>query len=451
MDEKRLLFKQILAAKYIARFLGIGIKRLQFSRHLQFCMVLGFLAAWTLGQAVVRIAVTGSPLAGMLESIYSVVLGLLCVCAGVVLLYCLGAPRDFLAVCSGLTKISLTNAAGEIPILLSRAPVGHGRGERWEFESYGVPLSEFNDNAEEIESALDVALVASDTGSNGRRVVLTVVPHPGPWPKLLPWDVSKCPEKPSMVVLGENRGEPVFYDFGVMPHLLVAGTSGSGKTVLFKSIILQLLAKGAQAILIDFKLGADYSEAWQNRCTFIMKDDEMVEILETVHAEMTRRLTLFRGIRNIEVYNSICTSQEKLNRIVVCFDEVGEALEKESGMSKEQKAYKDRASYLLSSIARLGRAAGVHLLLATQRGSAEVLSGQIRSNIRAVCGIANENLSILTLGNANASKRIPKTAVGRFLLDDDVTVFQGFYSEFEEEDFRRAGCTIPCQYIDFKR
>lgn len=148
---------------------------------------------------------------------------------------------------------------------------------------------------------------------------------------------------------------------------------------------------------------------------------------------MERRLDLLHeaDCPNIDVYNA---KHEALPRIAVCFDEVAEALEKSSGMSKADKERKEQISYLLGSLARLGRAAGVHLLLATQRGSAEVLSGQIRSNVQAICGIANENLSILTLGTADAHKRIPKTARGRFLREDG-TMFQSHYCTFEESDF----------------
>lgn len=368
----------------------------------------------------------------MTVALYRTALVIIFFGVGLVLLWVVGTPEKFCKIAFALSTVSLTNAAGEIPVLISRSSTKNA--EIWEFEAYGIPLSAFNDAIEKLESALDIAIIAADTGSNGRRVVLTVVPHPDPWPEILPWDKSKLPEKNSVVALGENRGQPIYNDFSVTPHLLLAGQSGSGKSVLLKSIMQQFLLKNWQVYLVDYKRGTDYGRVWESHCTFVTEDDTLLELLESVKTEMERRLDLLHetDCPNIDVYNS---KHEPLHRIAICFDETAEALEKSSGMSKETKERKEQISYLLGSLARLGRAAGIHIVLATQRGSADVLSGQIRSNIQAICGIANENLSILTLGTADAHKRIPKTARGRFLREDGV-MFQGYYSDFDELNFQ---------------
>ena len=89
-------------------------------------------------------------------------------------------------------------------------------------------------------------------------------------------------------------------------------------------------------------------------------------------------------------------------------------------------------------IARQGRAFGIHLILATQRPDANILSGQIRNNIDCrVCGRADTILSQIILDSTVAAEQIPKDKAGRFILHD-VTVFQGFWV-YESNIFKEGG------------
>ena len=106
-------------------------------------------------------------------------------------------------------------------------------------------------------------------------------------------------------------------------------------------------------------------------------------------------------------------------------DEVAEVLDK-TGLSKEQKEQVAQVESRLATIARQGRAFGIHLILATHRPDANILAGQIKYNIDCrICGRADNVLSQIILDSTDAADRIPKTSRGRFLLDDG-TVFQAF-------------------------
>ena len=120
----------------------------------------------------------------------------------------------------------------------------------------------------------------------------------------------------------------------------------------------------------------------------------------------------------------------KLKRIIFACDEIAEVLDK-TGLSKESKELVSQIESKLSIIARQGRAFGIHLILATQRPDANILSGQIRNNIDfRVCGRADNVLSQIILDNTEASDKIPKESQGLFVAHDGV-VFQGYL--FDEQ------------------
>ena len=129
-------------------------------------------------------------------------------------------------------------------------------------------------------------------------------------------------------------------------------------------------------------------------------------------------------------------SGEHLNRLIFACDEVAEVLDK-TGMDKAQKERIGQIESKLATIARLGRAFGIHLILATQRPDANLIPGQIRTNLGCrICGRADSILSQIILDSTAAADQISKEVRGRFLLQDG-TVFQGYW--FDEREFERLG------------
>ena len=105
---------------------------------------------------------------------------------------------------------------------------------------------------------------------------------------------------------------------------------------------------------------------------------------------------------------------------------IGCHLANKASINKEQKEQVAQVESRLATIARQGRAFGIHLILATQRPDANILAGQIKNNIDCrVCGRADNILSQIILDSTDAADRIPKTSRGRFFLHDG-TVFQAF-------------------------
>ena len=147
--------------------------------------------------------------------------------------------------------------------------------------------------------------------------------------------------------------------------------------------------------------------------------------MSSVVEELERRKKdyLAHDVRSLPEY------REKVNRefprIVVACDEVAEMLDK-AGKTKERKENIEKIESYLSTIARQGRAFGIHLFLATQRPDANILNGQIKNNMDIrICGKADATLSTIILGDGKADTEIPKDAQGRFIMPDGTSHMRG--------------------------
>lgn len=194
---------------------------------------------------------------------------------------------------------------------------------------------------------------------------------------------------PLEVAIGrDSSGKPVVADIAKMPHMLVAGTTGSGKSVMINSMIMSLLMrttpKQVRMIMIDPKRVefSCYNGLPHLYVPVVTEPRQAASALQWAVSEMERRLKLFEraGAREIKVYNSMCVSgklaeldnpPEPLPYLVVIIDELSDLM---------MVAGKDVEASIVR-IAQLARAAGIHLVIATQRPSANVVTGLIKSNI----------------------------------------------------------------------
>ncbi len=188
---------------------------------------------------------------------------------------------------------------------------------------------------------------------------------------------------PSTCILGKDLyGNDHICDVKDLPHMLVAGATGAGKSCCINSIIVSLLYKASpdevRLILIDPKRVelSVYAGIPHLMLDEIVCDvDKAIRALNWAITEMQRRIDFFQemGYRNIEDYNADCqiTGNEKIPRIVVVVDELADL------MQVGKKAVEDA----INRIARLARAVGIHLILATQRPSVDVVSGTIKNNL----------------------------------------------------------------------
>ena len=326
-----------------------------------------------------------------------------------------------------LKSIGLINKAGMAPTLIrKKTDVENSNVTVWTFRNNSIPLKTWEDKRAEIETTLGVTIARMTYGKGNQRVILYTILAESALPDLLPWQDNYLSSKSFVLMLGQSYTGPVSVNLADIPHILIGGSTGSGKSVLLKVLILQSLEKGARVTIADFKGGVDYPPAWRGRCSMCCDEKHLLALLDAYITELEARKEEFgrTGQPNLDTYNRV--NGVNLQRFILACDEIAEVLDK-TGMTKQQKELIAQIEGKLSLIARQGRAFGVHLILATQRPDASILAGQIRNNINLrICGRADNVLAQIILDSTDAAKEIPKDGKGRFILHDG-TIFQGFW------------------------
>ena len=339
-----------------------------------------------------------------------------------------GTPLGSKQINENLWRIGLVNHAGEAPLLVRKYRVKGSKITVMEFASNGIPRSEWTDKQEKIETALGVHIIKVEEGKNKKQLCVYTVSGDCRLPQTIEWKGSYLSGKDFELVLGQSMVGKVTVDLAKIPHILLGGSTGSGKSVLLKLLLMQSLKKGAAVYIADFKGGVDFSPVWHTSCNIVMEETALLNVLTEMVDELENRKIILRqsGCANIGEYKE--RTGNPLNRIIFACDEVAEVLDK-TGLGKEAKELVTKIEGKLSVIARQGRAFGIHLILATQRPDATILAGQIRNNIDyRVCGRADNVLSQIILDNTDAAGKIPKDAQGRFLTQEGV-VFQGYWMD----------------------
>jgi len=197
------------------------------------------------------------------------------------------------------------------------------------------------------------------------------------------------------IPLGRDvNGNYIIHDLTKMPHLLIAGATGSGKSVCLTAIISTfLLTRGPdqlRMLMIDPKMVelTGYNGVPHLQCPVVTEMDKVVGALRLVLQEMERRYTLFSklGVRNLDGYRMRMADEpnaEKIPYLVVIIDELADLM----------MTSPDDVESLLCRLAQMGRASGIHLIIATQRPSVDVLTGLIKANVPARIAFAVTSLT----------------------------------------------------------
>lgn len=200
--------------------------------------------------------------------------------------------------------------------------------------------------------------------------------------EMLDSDIFQNSKSPLTMILGKDIvGKPFITDLKKLPHLLIAGTTGSGKSVGINAMILSLLYKNSpdnlRLVMIDPKMleFSMYNDIPHLLTPVITKAADAINALANMVSEMERRYTLMSKTKtkNIENYNEKAQKEgyDTMPYIVVVIDELADLM-MTSGKDVE---------YSIARLAQMARASGIHLIVATQRPSVDVVTGLIKANL----------------------------------------------------------------------
>lgn len=341
-----------------------------------------------------------------------------------IILIRLGTPCIAKKIERSLLNIKFNDCIGNVPELLSVT-----KEEEiviFEFYSSTVPQSKYLDFKDELETALNLQILAIEQGKDKRHVLIKSISTKCRLPDIAEWDDSYLSQEEFELLIGISQFGKESIDINLTPHILSGGGSGSGKSNFLKLLLVQCIKKNAIVKICDFKGGVDYPDIWHEKCTIITTPESMNEQLTDILTVLEERRQLLIESKHPNIYEYNKVSSKKINRIIIACDEVAEVLDK-TGLDKEQKALINQIESKIAKIARLGRAFGIHLMFATQRPDKEILKGQIKDNIGyRICGRADKILSQIILDNTDGADMIPQDAQGVFLTNTKV-LFKAFY------------------------
>ena len=313
-----------------------------------------------------------------------------------------------------------------------------------------ISVGEWRKNQERLETALDCTILQINNKGSKKIIEITALSSDYKLPSLIEWEDSRAPEGESRMAVGECVMGQVAFDLNKTPHVLVAGETGSGKSVILHVLLWQMILKQAKVIMLDFKGGVEFGLDYEEYGEVITDRDQAAEVLEDLVKENQMRLELFRKHRakNIAEYNKRTDSH--LCRIGVFCDEIAEMMDT-TGVPKKEREIYEKIKGQLSTLARLLRSTGINLIMGVQRPDANVLTGQIKNNIPVrICGrFADKAASEIVL-NTTAAINLPDIK-GRFLFlrGNELIEFQAYL--FEDSMMHEVYADIGTMLIDQER
>lgn len=329
---------------------------------------------------------------------------------------------------------------------------------RYEFTlSQGVKLSKITNLQDDIALALGASGVRIAPIPDKISVVGIEVPNKLVSPVsirtvLESTEFTTHPSTTAFAVGKDISGRNIIGNISKLPHVLIAGTTGSGKSVCTNSLIVSMLYKSTpeevRFIMVDPKMVelAPYNGIPHLLIPVVTDPKKAAGALQWAVYEMMKRYKMFseHGVKDLASYNKIAAADEtlkKLPSVVVVIDELADLMLVAAKEVEES----------ICRVAQMGRAAGMHLVIATQRPSADVITGLMKANIpsRIAFAVASAMESRIILDTAGAEKLVgrgdmlyaplgegkPKRVQGCFISSEEIERIVNFVKENGETDY----------------
>ena len=329
---------------------------------------------------------------------------------------------------------------------------------RYEFTlSQGVKLSKITNLQDDIALALGASGVRIAPIPDKISVVGIEVPNKLVSPVAIRTvlesrEFTQHPSTTAFAVGKDISGRNIIGNISKLPHVLIAGTTGSGKSVCTNSLIVSMLYKSTpeevRFIMVDPKMVelAPYNGIPHLLIPVVTDPKKAAGALQWAVYEMMKRYKMFseHGVKDLASYNKIAAADEtlkKLPSVIVVIDELADLMLVAAKEVEES----------ICRVAQMGRAAGMHLVIATQRPSADVITGLMKANIpsRIAFAVASAMESRIILDTAGAEKLVgrgdmlyaplgegkPKRVQGCFISSEEIERVVSFVKENGEADY----------------
>ncbi|MDF2606100.1 MAG: ftsK/SpoIIIE family protein [Bacillales bacterium] len=321
----------------------------------------------------------------------------------------------------------------------------------------GVKVNKITNLADDLKLCLSAKDIRIEAPIPGKNTVGIEVPNKNSRPvflrEIIQSNIFAQSSSPLTVALGlDIGGAPIITDLQKMPHGLIAGSTGSGKSVCINSILVSIMYKAnpsdVKLMLIDPKMVelAPYNDIPHLICPVITDVKAATQALKWAVEEMERRYELFAsmGVRDLSRYNEIASQDNTIPKqplMLIIIDELADLM-----MVSPQDVEE-----AICRIAQKARACGIHLLLATQRPSVDVITGLIKANVptRTAFSVASQIDSRTILDTSGAEKLLgkgdmlflangsskPVRLQGTFVSDDEIEKVVSFVRNQQKVEY----------------
>jgi len=386
---------------------------------------------------------------------------------GILLLNDSGKKKVKLANKSELLEETLNSFGVEAKVI----NVNHGPTiTRYEIQpATGVKVSKIVNLSDDIALALAARDVRIEAPIPGKAAVGIEVPHGNDITVsfrdvIVSEEFQKAEDKLTLALGKGIDGDTAVFNLAKMPHLLVAGATGSGKSVCINTLISSILYRATpeevKLLLVDpKKVELNIYQGLPHLITPVVTDSKKAaNVLKLVVEEMENRYDLFSdtGSRGIESYNEkLDDPEDKMPYIVVIIDELSDLMMVAANEVEDN----------ICRLAQMSRAAGIHLIIATQRPSVDVITGLIKANIPSrisfAVSSATDSRTILDMGGAEkllgkgdmlfapVGMQKPQRIQGAFLTDKEISDITAFVKDqataeykIEKDDIKEVELSI---------
>lgn len=349
---------------------------------------------------------------------------------------------------SSLDELGISSSKGTKPQVLESIIVDDNK-TKLVISSRAVGIEKWESKKSDLSAAFGEIVNEIKQSPNKKNVHITLSKRE--LPTLCHYlEMKEVLKKPYSFVVGKSLKGIITQQITELPHMLIAGTTGGGKSVYFNNVILGLLhsSKKIKMYLLDLKMGVETQQYEDFPNIKIAKDEqEALGVLQDLNKEMYRRFAFMKekGIKKIDPI------KHKKDIIICAVDEASVLYGIERSGDKEKKQSIQKARDLTHNLAKLARACGIHLIIATQKVSKEIIDTNVQANTQGkMCfKVSTIASSSTVLGNKMAFDLPSVKGRAIWANGNEYTEIQApFISEEEineeclslKEKFKSSGC-----------